>query len=67
MVRKQRYCADSLMQIHSGMDAILSVEGNILCKHLRNCVISVFKDKRESEKDRKIVEVVTLLRRFLRS
>lgn len=64
MVRDRRYCVDIITQLHSIVGAILRVEDNVLKKHLGGCVTNALKGKSETEKIKKIDEVMTLIKRF---
>ena len=67
MIEEDRYCIDILIQLHSIVGAILSVEDKILNKHLRHCFVNALKGKSDSEKDTKIAEIIELLARFRRT
>lgn len=64
MVEEERYCVDILTQLHSIVGAILRVEDNILRKHFEGCVAYALKGKSEIEKQKKIAEILSLLKRF---
>jgi len=64
MIDEKRYCVDIITQIHSVMGALYRVENEIFKKHLDGCVISALKGKSESEKQKKIDEVIELISRF---
>jgi len=66
MVVEGRYCVDILTQLHSIVGAILSVEDNILRKHLEGCVVMTLKGKSKIEKHKKMDEVIKLVQRFRR-
>ncbi len=64
MIEEKRYCVDILTQLHSIIGAILGVESKILKKHLEGCVAYVLKGKSESEKQKKIEEIIDLITKF---
>ena len=64
MIEQQRYCVDILTQIRSVIGALHRVEGEIFRKHLDGCVTRALKDKSESEKQKKIDEVIELIDKF---
>lgn len=64
MIEEKRYCMDIVTQIHSIIGALYRVENEIFKKHLDGCVVSALKGKSESEKQKKINEIVELISRF---
>jgi len=64
MIEEKRYCIDIVTQIHSVIGALYRVEGQIFKKHLDGCVINALKGKSESEKQKKIEEIIELISRF---
>ena len=67
MIEEKRYCVDILTQLHSIVGAILSVENKILRRHLEGCVAHALKGKSEIEKQEKMDEIMSLLKKFRRS
>lgn len=66
MIEEKRYCVDILTQLDSCVGAILRVEDKILRRHLEGCVVEALKGKSEIEKEKKVNEVMNLLKRFRR-
>ncbi len=66
MITEKRYCIDILTQISSVVGAIMSVEENILQRHLRGCVRGSFTKGNREEKEKKIEEVIQVLQKFRR-
>lgn len=66
MIEEKRYCIDILTQLQSIKGAISSVEDNIFKKHLEGCVTKAFKGRSALEKQKKMEEVMNLIRRFKR-
>jgi len=64
MIEEKRYCVDILTQIQSILGALSRVENEIFRKHIAGCVVNALKGKSETEKQKKIDEVVTLISRF---
>lgn len=64
MIEEERYCIDILTQLHSVVGAILSVEDKILKKHIQGCVAHALKSKSTSAGEKKIDEIMNLLRKF---
>lgn len=64
MIENKRYCVEILTQLHSIVGAISRVEGKILQKHLEGCVARALKGKTETEKQKKIQEVIDLITKF---
>ena len=67
MIDEKRYCVDIITQIHSIIGALYRVENNIFRKHIDGCVVRALKGKSESEKGKKIDEIINLIQRFRRS
>ena len=66
MIKEKRYCVDILTQIRSCIGALHRVEGEVFRKHLDGCVVGALRGKSESEKQKKIDEVIELLEKFSR-
>lgn len=64
MIEDKRYCVDIITQIHSVIGALYRVENGIFKKHIEGCVVNALKGKSESEKEKKISEVIELISRF---
>lgn len=64
MIEGKRYCVDIITQIHSIIGALSRVEQEIFKKHIDSCVVSAFRGKSESEKQKKISEISQLIARF---
>ncbi len=64
MIQEKRYCVDIITQIHSIIGALYRVENEIFKKHIDGCVVSALKGKSESEKQKKIDEIIELISRF---
>ncbi len=66
MIEEERYCVDIITQIHSIIGALYKVENNIFRKHIDGCVVHALKGRSESEKEKKIDEIIGLIQRFRR-
>ena len=64
MVADKRYCVDILTQLSAVSSAIASVRDKILSKHLDTCVTKAFVGESKREKQKKIDEVIKLLKTF---
>ena len=64
MIEERRYCVDILVQINSIEGALLRVQDNVLEKHLGNCVANALKGRAGVEKEKKINEIITLIKQF---
>jgi DNA-binding FrmR family transcriptional regulator len=64
MIEEKRYCVDIITQIHSIMGALNRVENQVLKKHIDGCVISALKGRSETEKEKKIDEVIDLISKY---
>lgn len=65
MIEEKRYCIDILTQLSAVAGAIMRVEDNILTRHLEGCVYQSFSKGRQ-EREKKIKEIITLLKKFRR-
>ena len=61
MIDDDKYCIDILNQIKAVRNAITSVEGRILKKHMKECVREALSD--EQEFDDKVEEILKTLKR----
>ena len=66
MIEEKRYCIDILTQISSVSGAIKRVAGNILSRHLKGCVQSSFLGGNRENKEKKINEIIDVLKKFRR-
>jgi DNA-binding FrmR family transcriptional regulator len=64
MIDERRYCVDIITQIHSIIGALYRVENEIFKRHIDGCVVGALKGKSNSEKQKKIDEIVELIQRF---
>lgn len=67
MIEENRYCVDILTQLHSIVGAILRVEDKILRRHLEGCVVGAMRGRSEIEQQKKMDEIMDLLKKFRRS
>ena len=61
MIDDDKYCIDILNQIKAVRNAITSVEGRILKKHMKECVRDALSD--EQDFDSKVEEILKTLKR----
>lgn len=64
MIVEGKYCVDILNQIHAAIAALSRVEDKILERHFENCVKSAIHGSSTAEKDKKMAEVLDLIRQF---
>lgn len=64
MVEEGKYCVDILNQIHAVIAALARIEDNILEKHFAHCVKNAAHGKSAAEKDKKLQEILSLIRQF---
>ena len=64
MIEERAYCVDILNQIHAIICALARVEDKVLEKHFEGCVRSAVMGKSSGEKQRKLEEVMQLIRQF---
>lgn len=62
MIEGNRYCVDILTQLHSITGAIHRVEDSVLKRHLEGCVADAIKGKSDTERQKKIEEIINLIR-----
>lgn len=68
MVEEGRYCVDVLTQIDAVTAALARVQDRILESHIHHCVADALAEGADPvERDEKVDEVVTLLKKFRRS
>ena len=61
MIEDRKYCIDILNQIYAVKGALSRVEEKILEKHFRSCVTEAVKGSSETEKQRKLDEILKLI------
>ncbi|MBI5183404.1 MAG: metal-sensitive transcriptional regulator [Nitrospinae bacterium] len=66
MIEEKRYCIDILTQLSAVVGAIMKVEESILQRHIEGCVYQSFATGSEKEKEKKIKEVLEVLKNFRR-
>jgi DNA-binding FrmR family transcriptional regulator len=64
MIQDQKYCVDILNQIQAAMVALSRVEDRILEKHFAHCISSTVHGSSVLEKDKKMEEILKLIRQF---
>lgn len=67
MIEEKRYCVDIITQLHSVIGALYRVEEEVFKKHIDGCMVNALKGKSETEKQKKITEIVDLVSRFRKS
>ena len=64
MVDEGEYCIDIITQIQAARSALQAVSKRILEKHLKHCVADAIHEKDEAEIDRKLEEIMTVIKRM---
>ena len=64
MIEENKYCIDILTQLSAVMGAVMKVEENILSRHLEGCVYQSFSKGSYRDREEKIREIITLLKKF---
>jgi CsoR family transcriptional regulator, copper-sensing transcriptional repressor len=64
MVEKEKYCIDIVNQIHAVVNAMYRVSEKILAKHIEGCVAETFVRKGRQEKNQKINELMSVIKRL---
>ena len=62
MISERRYCVDIVTQIRAVRQALRALEGQILEKHLHHCVHGAVTSGNKAESNRKIEEIIGLLK-----
>ena len=64
MIEEGKYCVDIVNQINAATSALRRVAENILSRHMQTCVADALKGKSEMERQKKISEVLVIIRRM---
>lgn len=64
MVEKEEYCINIVNQIHAVVNAMYRVSEKILAKHIEGCVAETFVRKGKREKNQKINELMSVIKRL---
>ena len=64
MIEEKKYCIDILIQLRAVNAALARVEDKILAKHFQMCVKHAASGSSQAEKDKKIDEVMLLIKKF---
>lgn len=64
MIKEKRYCIDILVQLSAVIGAIKRIQRNILNKHLEGCVKESFLKGDKIDSDKKIKEVIGIIKKF---
>lgn len=59
MIVNERYCDDVLIQISSTVNALKSVDNEILKSHMKTCMVKDIKDEKYEVVDDQLVELTT--------
>lgn len=64
MIVEGKYCVDIVNQVHASINALRRVADKILSKHMEHCVVDALKGKSETEKLKKIDEIMGIMKRL---
>jgi len=64
MIEEGQYCIDIVTQMHAAINALHRVAERVLVKHVEHCVVSALRGKSETEKKKKIDEVLTVIKKL---
>ena len=64
MIHEGEYCIDIINQIQAARAALQSTSKAILGKHLKHCVATALEEQNETEVDRKIEEIMDVIKRM---
>ena len=67
MIDENRYCIDILTQIDAVRAALARVQDQVLESHINHCVADALQGTDERDREEKVDEVVTLLKKFPRT
>ena len=67
MIDENRYCVDILTQIDAVRAALARVQDQVLESHINHCVADALQGTDERDREEKVDEVVTLLKKFRRT
>lgn len=59
MIVNERYCDDVLIQISSTVNALKSVDNEILKSHMKTCMVKDIKDEKYEVVDDQLVKLTT--------
>lgn len=62
MVSEKKYCIDIIIQLHAAINALYSISEKILKKHIEGCVESTFVKGTKREKNKKIEELLSVIK-----
>lgn len=63
MILDERYCVDILIQLRAATSAMRAVEDQVFGTHVKSCVRAAMSAKNPRELDRKVDEIIALLKR----
>ena len=64
MIEGGKYCVDILVQINAAISALYLVEENVLERHFEGCVKGAVYGKSQIEKQKKLEEIMMLIKKF---
>ena len=64
MIEERRYCPDIITQLRAIQSATKAVESNILRRHIGGCVKEAFNSKDQDRTERKIDELMSILKKL---
>ena len=62
MISEEKYCVEILRQIKASRSALNGLETEIVNRHLKHCVAETFKSESREGADKKIDEIISLLK-----
>lgn len=62
MIEDRRYCPEIIQQVRAAKKALASVEILLLDKHINHCVLNAVDSKDKVEREKKIQEVLDIIR-----
>lgn len=66
MVKDEKYCIDIINQVYASIHALHRVAEKIFEKHIDHCVKDTLSGRSEIEKNKKIEEIMKVMKKFRR-
>ncbi|MCF7908073.1 MAG: metal-sensitive transcriptional regulator [Candidatus Omnitrophica bacterium] len=64
MIDDKKYCIDIATQVYASIGALRRVAEKILSKHMEHCVVDALSGRSEKDKQQKISEIISIIKRL---
>lgn len=64
MIEEKKYCIDIATQVYASIGALRRVAEKVLTKHMEHCVVDALKGKSEKDKQQKISEMISIIKKL---